>query len=65
LTTILGAPPVNFSLSEGRLPPGMNLSLAGVVSGTPSATGTFGFTARAEDAAGTFTEQLCVLHVVS
>ena len=65
LTTILGVPPVLFSLSEGRLPPGLTLSSTGVVSGAPSATGTFGFTARATDAAGTVTEQVCILHVVS
>lgn len=65
LTTVLGAPPISFSLSEGLLPPGMTLSLAGMVSGISSATGTFGFTARATDAVGAFTEQLCLLHVVS
>lgn len=64
LTTILGTAPVSFSLSEGLLPPAMTLSSAGVVSGAPSASGTFGFTARATDAAGAFTDQLCVLRVV-
>ncbi len=65
LTTILGRPPIRFSLSEGVLPPGVTLSPVGVVSGTPSATGIFGFTLRATEAAGGFTEQLCELHVVS
>jgi concanavalin A-like lectin/glucanase superfamily protein/Ig-like domain-containing protein/putative Ig domain-containing protein/List-Bact-rpt repeat protein len=64
LTTILGTPPVSFSLSEGLLPPGMTLSSAGLVSGVPSASGTFGFTARATDAAGISTEQLCALRVL-
>jgi hypothetical protein len=64
LTTILGTPPVSFSLSEGMLPPGMTLSSAGLVSGVPSAPGTFGFTALATDAAGISTEQLCMLRVL-
>lgn len=64
LTTILGAAPVSFSLSEGLLPPGMALSSAGAVSGTPSARGIFAFTVLATDATGVSTEQPCVLHVV-
>ena len=63
LTAILGTAPISFSLSAGVLPPGMTLSSAGLVSGVPSASGTFGFTIRATDAAGAFTEQLCVLQV--
>lgn len=63
LTTILGTPPVSFSLSEGQLPPGMTLSPADLVSGVPSASGIFEFTARATDAAGMFTDQLFVLRV--
>jgi len=63
VVAILGTGPVSFSLSAGALPPGMTLSSAGLVSGVPSASGTFGFTARATDAAGAFTEQLCVLQV--
>ena len=64
LTTILGTPPVSFSLSERLLLPGMTLSSAGLVSGVPSARGTFGFTTLATDAAGISTEQLCVLRVL-
>jgi hypothetical protein len=63
LTTILGAAPVSFSLSAGAMPPGMTLSLAGLVSGTPSMAAIFDFTVRATDAAGEFTEQLYVLQV--
>jgi hypothetical protein len=54
----------SFSLSEGVLPPGMTFSSAGLISGVPSASGTFNFTVRATDAAGAFTEQLCVLRVL-
>ncbi len=64
LTTILGRGPISFSLAAGMLPPGMALSSAGVVSGVPGAPGIFDFTVRATDAAGNFTEQLCVLRVL-
>jgi hypothetical protein len=64
IVTIRGTGPVSFSLSEGVLPPGMTLSSAGLVSGAPSASGTFNFTVRATDAAGAFTGQLCVLRVL-
>jgi hypothetical protein len=64
LVTILGTSPISFSLSKGLLPPVMTLSSTGLVSGVPGALGTFGFTACATDAAGVFTEQLCVLRVV-
>jgi hypothetical protein len=63
LTTILGAAPVTYSLRAGALPPGMTLSLAGVVSGASSVSGIFDFTVLATDAAGMSTEQLCVLSV--
>lgn len=63
VVTILGTDPKSFSLSAGVLPPGMTLSSAGLVSGVPGASGTFGFTARATDATDAFTEQLCVLQV--
>jgi hypothetical protein len=63
MVAILGIGPLSFSLFAGVLAPGMTLSSAGLVSGVPSATGTFDFTARATDAAGAFTEQLCVLQV--
>lgn len=38
-----------FSISSGTLPTGLALSGAGVISGTPSAAGTFTFTVRATD----------------
>jgi len=44
-----GTPPFTWSLSDGTLPPGLTLSSAGVLSGTPTATGTFTFTVRVTD----------------
>jgi large repetitive protein len=64
VVTILGTSPISFSLSEGVLPPGMTFSSAGLISGVPSASGTFNFTVRATDAAGVFAEQQCVLRVL-
>ncbi|HVB85174.1 MAG TPA: putative Ig domain-containing protein [Candidatus Dormibacteraeota bacterium] len=40
-----------WSVSAGTLPGGLTLSSAGVLSGTPTAAGTFGFTAKVTDAA--------------
>jgi hypothetical protein len=63
LVVILGTGLISFSLSAGVLPPGMTLSSAGLVSGVPTASGTFDFTVRATDAVGKFSEQMCVLQV--
>jgi hypothetical protein len=44
-----GAGGNTFSLSNGALPPGLQLSSAGVISGTPTAFGTFSFTVQVTD----------------
>ena len=44
-----GTSPYTYSLTAGALPAGMALSSAGVLSGTPTAAGTFNFTIRAAD----------------
>ena len=44
-----GTAPYSWSLASGALPPGLSLSSAGVVSGTPTAAGAFNFEARASD----------------
>lgn len=49
-TGALGAP--NFAITAGSLPPGLTLATAGTISGTPTATGTFNFTATVSDASG-------------
>jgi|GEM_PF-938288 len=48
-----GVPPYNWSVSTGSLPPGLSLSAAGVLSGTPTdATGSpFAFTVQVADSA--------------
>lgn len=46
-----GAAPYTFSVSAGSLPAGLSLNAAtGILSGTPSAAGTFNFTVSATDA---------------
>jgi hypothetical protein len=44
--------PLTWTLDGGALPPGTSLSPDGVLTGNPSALGTFSFTLRATDAAG-------------
>jgi len=44
-----GTGPYSWSLSAGALPAGLSLSPAGVISGTPTATGTSNFTVKVSD----------------
>ena len=48
-----GVTPYSWSIAGGQLPAGLALSTGGVVSGTPSAFGTFNFTAQVTDNVGT------------
>ncbi|MBK9193061.1 MAG: putative Ig domain-containing protein, partial [Crocinitomicaceae bacterium] len=43
---------VTYSVTAGALPPGTTLSTGGVLSGTPTATGTYNFTVTVTDASG-------------
>ncbi|MFW5329818.1 beta strand repeat-containing protein [Hydrogenophaga sp. ZJX-1] len=49
LTASGGVSPYSFAVTAGALPAGLNLSSGGVLSGTPTAGGTFNFTATATD----------------
>ncbi|WP_236585435.1 putative Ig domain-containing protein [Dyella sp. EPa41] len=44
-----GTGPYSYSLTTGALPAGLTLSSGGVLSGTPTAAGTFNFTIKATD----------------
>lgn len=58
-----GAAPYTFTMSAGALPSGLSLSTSGVLSGTPTANGTFNFSIKATDAgsaAGTASYTLTV-----
>jgi Concanavalin A-like lectin/glucanases superfamily/Putative Ig domain len=51
-TSVWGTPPVSYTLSPASTaPPGLTLTAAGVLSGTPTASGVFQFTVVATDAA--------------
>jgi hypothetical protein len=45
-----GVTPYKWSLASGTLPTGLSLSTAGVISGTPTASGNFSFTVEVADA---------------
>jgi hypothetical protein len=49
LTATGGTTPYSWSVASGTLPTGLTLSSAGVISGTPSQSGSFSFTARVTD----------------
>jgi sugar lactone lactonase YvrE len=49
-----GVTPIVWSVVFGTLPTGMTLSSAGVLSGTPTQTGSFNFTVKVTDANGCF-----------
>lgn len=52
LTSSSGVAPYSFAVTGGALPGGMTLSSDGVLSGTPTAIGTFSVTIQATDASG-------------
>jgi hypothetical protein len=49
LTVSGGTVPIAWSIASGHLPTGMSLSTSGVISGSPTALGTFSFTVKATD----------------
>lgn len=61
-TSVLGTPPVSYTLSVANAaPPGLTLTSAGVLSGTPTTSGVFQFTVVATDAAALSDEQTFTL----
>jgi large repetitive protein len=51
-----GTPGYSYALTQGSLPPGMTLNpTSGIISGAPTQSGTFSFTAQATDSTGTQT----------
>ncbi|MBO9680115.1 MAG: IPTL-CTERM sorting domain-containing protein [Acidovorax sp.] len=59
-----GAAPYAYALANGTLPGGLNLSPGGLITGTPTAAGTFQFEVRATDSstgAGPFTATSAML----
>ncbi|HUO76433.1 MAG TPA: putative Ig domain-containing protein, partial [Thermodesulfovibrionales bacterium] len=52
ITASGGTAPYTYSIATGSLPAGVALSSGGVLSGTPTTSGTFNFTVKATDANG-------------
>ena len=50
ITASGGTAPYDYAVTSGSLPPGLTLSSGGVMSGTPTASGSFNFTITATDA---------------
>lgn len=46
-----GVPPYAWQVTSGAWPPGLSISSAGAISGTPTAAGTYAFTAQVTDSA--------------
>ncbi len=47
-----GSPPYLWAIAGGALPPGLTLSVGGVLAGTPTTAGQWSFSARVSDSAG-------------
>jgi hypothetical protein len=58
-----GTPPYSWSTQAGALPPGVTLNQSGIVSGTPTTTGSFAFSVRVQDTAGQSAERQLTLTV--
>jgi hypothetical protein len=65
LTASGGVAPYTFGVTSGTLPAGLTLTAAGVVAGTPTATGTATFTIRATDAASCFVERAMTMPIAA
>jgi GH18 family chitinase len=55
-----GAAPLHWALSSGSLPNGLSLSSAGVISGTPTTTGTFTFIVTVGNFAGSASQSFAI-----
>jgi hypothetical protein len=58
-----GSGAYTWTITQGSLPPGMTLSPAGVLSGTPAAAGAFFFSLRVTDSAGASAAGLLALEI--
>ncbi|WP_425510202.1 putative Ig domain-containing protein [Xanthomonas indica] len=65
LTTSGGTAPYSYSVVSGALPTGLSLTTAGVLSGTPSAAGSFAFSIKVSDANGFSATQAYTLTIAS
>lgn len=54
---VSGQAPFTVALTGGALPPGLSISTAGQITGTPTAIGNYSYTLRVTDALGLWTER--------
>ena len=54
-----------FTIASGSLPTGLSLASNGVISGTPSASGSFSFTVRMTDVGGMFVDRSFSINVIT
>lgn len=56
--TDLNGDAITFTVQAGLFPPGLSLSSSGLVTGTPTSYGSFGFTVRLMDPYGAYTDSI-------
>ena len=61
ILTATGTAPITWTLDSGSLPDGLNLASNGTISGTSTSDGTFNFTVKAGNIAGSDTKNLSIL----
>ena len=62
-TALTNANSLQFELAGSQIPPGLTLSTAGVLSGTPLSTGVFSLRVRVSDSAARYDQELFTLNV--
>jgi hypothetical protein len=63
LTATGDNPPFTWSVISGSPPPGVSLAASGVISGTPTISGTFNFTARVTDGVAVTASQPFIINI--
>ncbi|MFN7973378.1 MAG: Ig domain-containing protein [Acidobacteriota bacterium] len=63
ISVVSGTTPITFSITWGSPPPGLTLSASGILSGTPTASGSFSFGVAASDGAGCLGDTAYVVRV--
>jgi len=59
--TVNGDTPITWSLASGNLPNGLTISSGGTISGTPTTGGTFNFSVKATNSAGSDTKSFSII----
>lgn len=59
-----GTPPYSFAISAGVLPPGLEMTSGGVVTGEPTEEGTYPFTVQVTDGDGTVSTVNCSIAIM-